>query len=56
MATSRVRKLAAGGIALGGTVAIASWIFGDDNHTKVNKLYKRATNISISTTKFHCKD
>ncbi|XP_046444457.1 glycerol-3-phosphate dehydrogenase, mitochondrial-like isoform X1 [Daphnia pulex] len=34
MAASRMRKLAAGGIALGGTVALASWVFGDDNHTK----------------------
>lgn len=35
MAAGRVKKLAAGGIALGGTVALASWVFGDDNHTKV---------------------
>lgn len=35
MAASRMKKLAAGGIALGGTVALASWVFGDDNHTKV---------------------
>ncbi len=35
MAASRVKKLAAGGLALGGTVALASWVFGDDNHTKV---------------------
>ncbi|EFX83484.1 hypothetical protein DAPPUDRAFT_187868 [Daphnia pulex] len=34
MAASRMRKFAAGGIALGGTVALASWVFGDDNHTK----------------------
>ena len=35
MAASRIRKLTAGGIALGGTVALASWVFGDENHTKV---------------------
>ena len=35
MAASRIKKLAAGGIAVGGTVAVASWILGDDNHTKV---------------------
>ncbi|XP_057380881.1 glycerol-3-phosphate dehydrogenase, mitochondrial-like isoform X1 [Daphnia carinata] len=34
MAARRIKKLAAGGIALGGTVALASWVFGDDNHTK----------------------
>ncbi|KZS19393.1 glycerol-3-phosphate dehydrogenase, mitochondrial isoform X2 [Daphnia magna] len=34
MAARQIKKLAAGGIALGGTVALASWVFGDDNHTK----------------------
>ncbi|EFX67792.1 hypothetical protein DAPPUDRAFT_330721 [Daphnia pulex] len=34
MAANRIRKLAAGGIALSGTVALASWVFEDDNHTK----------------------
>lgn len=35
MATSRMRKVAAGGVALVGSAALASWAFGDDNHTKV---------------------
>lgn len=40
-AASRVRKVAAGGIAIGGGALVASWLLGDDNHTKVcNNLNK----------------
>ena len=38
-AASRVRKLAAGGIAVGGGALVASWLFSDDNQTKVSKIY-----------------